>query len=283
MSFKQGGFSCDLLCIQCKGRTEAGVQCKRRTCARLPTCFQHTRSVFGVDVRPSAHGMGLFALKEFNRGDHVVPYIGDLITEEERRKRYGTDVAPYGHEIDTGETVDSACARGLGAFANDYRTDLANPRANKAAVNVEIAYEMVGGEYQESWLQATKKIAPGHEILANYGSAYWNMNRPPHQTLKRKLKPYTQRDADAAFKREMDKSGGPSAFKLPRANQLPPTGGSSKKVKLFNVLDVYKNKRDVYSDVVQHIREHPDARYAPAHEAQNLVGVLRPTAVKELS
>ena len=48
-------------------------------------------------------------------------------------------------------------------------------------------------------------------------------------------------------------------------------------------MDVYNTKRDVLSDYVQHVREHPDARHAPAHKAKYLVGVIKPRPTWELT
>ena len=88
---------------------------------------------------------------------------------------------------------------------------------------------------------------------------------------------YTQQDADADFERAMEESGEPSAFRLPRPREPKPK--STNKVRLLNVMDVYKTKRDTINDRIQHIREYP--RFASAPSA--LVGVIRPTPTRELT
>ena len=152
--------------------------------------------MFGVDIRPCTHGMGMFALKSFDKGELVVPYIGENISDDELDRRYGDDVAPYAIKLENGRTLDAACARGLGSYANDYRTDPKDHRKNKAAMNVELSDER-STELGGVWIKAIKKIAPGQEMLVDYGKEYWSGEHPPHQTLKRKLhtqKPYSRKD-----------------------------------------------------------------------------------------
>ena len=194
-----------------------------------------------MDIRPSLHGMGLFALKPFDKDELVVPYIGEYISDDELNRRYGKDAAPYAIDIEDGQTLDSACTRGLGSYANDYRTDPKDPKKNKAAMNVELSDER-STEFGGVWIKATKKIAPGQEMLVDYGKDYWRGNHPPHQTLKRKLKqtvaPYSQQDAEADFQRAI---GSPSAFH-PAFKRGRPDRQSTNKVKLHNIMDVYKSR-----------------------------------------
>jgi hypothetical protein len=151
--------------------------------------------------------MGMFALKSFEKDELVVPYIGEYVSDDELDKRYGDDNAPYAINVGGGQTLDSACTRGLGSYANDYRTDPKHPRKNKAAMNAELSDER-STEFGGVWVKAIKKIAPGQEVLVDYGKEYWSGKHPPHQTLKRKLykrKPYSRQDAEAAFQRAMEK------------------------------------------------------------------------------
>lgn len=198
--------------------------------------------MFGVDIRPSKHGMGMFAVQSFDKNELIAPYIGENISDDEFYRRYGDNVAPYAISLEGYQTLDAACTRGLGSYANDYRTDPKDHNKNRAAVNAELSDE-TSSEFGGVWVKAIKKIAPGQEVLVDYGKKYWSGKHPPHQTLKRKLykrKPYSRQDADADFQRAMDKlPDGPSAFRLPKGPQSS-TGPSTNKVKLLNVLDVYK-------------------------------------------
>jgi hypothetical protein len=198
--------------------------------------------MFGVDIRPSKHGMGMFAVQSFDKNELIAPYIGENISDDELDRRYGDNVAPYAIALEGFQTLDAACTRGLGSYVNDYRTDRKDPNKNRAAINAELSDE-TSSEHGGVWVKAIKKIAPGQEVLVDYGKEYWSGKHPPHQTLKRKLykrKPYSRQDADADFQKAMGKHpDGPSAFRLPKGPQSS-TGPSTNKVKLLNVLDVYK-------------------------------------------
>src|SRR3990172_4537007 len=116
-------FQKNLECAKCIGTTRAGEPCKRRTCQYLPTCFQHSKSIFGVIVKESTipnAGKGLFAAKEFEPNDLIVDYGGEVLTKREIDKRYGSnenDVAPYVYDATKNKFVDSCCKRSLGAYA----------------------------------------------------------------------------------------------------------------------------------------------------------------------
>ena len=199
-------------------------------------------------------------MKEFAEGELIVPYLGEYISDNEYRRRYGSAKAASAIPLKT-EIIDSACARGLGAYANTGNTT--------AAVNARYGDER-STEFGGIWVTAIKRIAPGAEIIV---PDYWNGGRPPHETLKRKFRQARTYPPDMA---EED-AGDPSAFRPDHAATFTSKGN---KVKLRNVMDVYNTKRDVLSDYVQHVREHPDARYAPAHQARYLVGVIRPKATR---
>jgi hypothetical protein len=99
---------------------------------------------------------------------------------------------------------------------------------------------------------------------------------------------YTQRDEDRRFERAMEKSGGKSAFRLPRATlaALKPKPKSTNRVKLLNVIDVYKNKTGYMRELDQ-IRSYNDRadiflRKGPPPKTKVLVGVIRPNPTYEL-
>ena len=70
---------------------------------------------------------------------------------------------------------------------------------------------------------------------------------------------YTQQDADADFERAIEKSGGPSAFRLPWAALNPkPKPKSTNRVKLLNVMDVYRTERDPTLDRLRNLSDQMD-------------------------
>jgi len=116
-----------------------------------------------VDIRPSTipgAGLGLFALKEFNNGDLVVPYKGEILTKEQMDERYGDGLAPYALQINKNTYVDSACERGTGSFINT------NPKKNNARFSV---YSGRSGSPPAASVRAIRKIPAGAEIFVDYG------------------------------------------------------------------------------------------------------------------
>lgn len=106
-------------------------------------------------VRKSSAGLGLYANREYKRGDLIIEYTGETITEEEANRRGGK----YLFELNDKWTID-----GKG-------------RANKARyINhscVPNAYPELTYNEKQVFIFAKKKISPGEEITYNYGSDYF--------------------------------------------------------------------------------------------------------------
>lgn len=171
MSFRYQGsgggvFECKLVCRQCEATVKSGSRCKRTTCFQLPYCSQHVKLILQVEVKTSKipnSGLGLFALREFRKGDVVAPYGGEVVDLKEHHRRYGAtkaDLMPYGIRVTNDAFIDGACFRGSGAYANS------NPGKNNAkfAVNTRTRTANV---------VATKTIAAGNEVFVSYGSGYF--------------------------------------------------------------------------------------------------------------
>jgi SET domain-containing protein len=183
MSFQYEGstnFKCNLHCHRCQAINKNGTRCKKRTCKMLPTCHIHSKTLYGVEVKPSTipnAGLGLFACKYFNRDDIIAPYNGELLTKQELNDRYGRtdgDYAPYGLRMSENKFMDCACERGVASYAN------ANPNNNNAKFAVDNTRNTVN-------LRATRPIRVGEEIFVYYGNTYFRRNRPPHSTVKKKI------------------------------------------------------------------------------------------------
>lgn len=164
--FKSANFSCKLETRQCEAETKKGEQCKRRTRKQLPYCYEHTRLLLHVEIRPSTiegAGLGLFALEDFERGSKIVPYVGEIITEAEFDRRYGEHNATYALQIKKDVVIDSACSRGIGAFINMGVTKKDN----------NAVFRLSGNKKRfEVFVHAKKKIHAGQEIFVDYGSDY---------------------------------------------------------------------------------------------------------------
>ena len=162
MSFKYSSpdacFSCKLVCKRCTADTKTGAQCARTTRKQLPYCFQHTRSLSHLDLRPSTlpgAGTGVFALKTFEPNEEIVTYTGEVLTKDEIEARYGQDTAPYALRINRNHFIDAACARGTGSLINT------NPGHNNARFKVS--------RTGKASIIATRRIPSGSELFVDYG------------------------------------------------------------------------------------------------------------------
>ena len=155
---------------RCTGDTRAGRQCGART-RRGQLCFHHRKQQHGTRIKAASHGLGLFATRAHKKGDDVALYAGDLV-----RGRDPTVGGPYFLELRMlgGGAIDAARTNaGDGRWVNDPKgTKLSNGRP--ATANCD--FVMPAGSVAAK-LRATRDIAPGDEILANYGSDYWRALR----------------------------------------------------------------------------------------------------------
>jgi hypothetical protein len=193
-------------CQPCTYMIKPGRRCKLRSCKELDFCWIHLRQQKQVMIHPSrlvagvgkapkrALGDGVFArtyhplsaatlaqlknapegdvLKQryrvFQTGDVIGEYKGEILTEAEAKVRYDENKrsrleefqAPYAVRVETtGQVIDALCQRNFVAYVNDARgTGMKrNTRYTK-----------------DGFLEATKDIYQGEELLTSYGSEYWN-------------------------------------------------------------------------------------------------------------
>ena len=159
-------FDCKLECKRCTALTKAGTQCNRNTRKQLPYCFQHARSLLGLEIKDSTipnAGLGVFATKPFAVNEAISPYIGETLTKTQMEERYGQDVAPYALKLSKNRFIDSACKRGTGSFINT------KPGHNNARFSVH---------HTSATVRATRPIPAGKEIFVTYGPRYKTLIRP---------------------------------------------------------------------------------------------------------
>jgi hypothetical protein len=164
----------------CTARTSCGRQCKNRVVIGLPHCHKHREGY--VIKHTGSYGLGLFAKCQnpnhqhftckcivFEAGESIAPYIGQNLLEVETDDRYGQNAtAPYSvidnRSLRVPMVVDSALVRCAAACSNDaYRRYGLTNNANLVACTSE----------RWPWLEASKDITNGEEILTNYGRGYW--------------------------------------------------------------------------------------------------------------
>lgn len=156
--------SCMLETHRCEATTAYG-QCRRRVTIGLPLCWQHSQQVYGVRMAPSTiagAGRGLFATRDFQRGEVVCPYGGRLLTAGEVEQLYpGDTLAPYVERLSGKAARDAACVRGIGSMANGM------PRREDSNAETFVRRNRV------PWLRAIRRIRQGEEIFNHYGAEYF--------------------------------------------------------------------------------------------------------------
>jgi SET domain-containing protein len=123
-------------------------------------------------------GKGLFALDKraagnailFRRGEKIIVYDGEVVTQAQLQRRYGNFTAPYA--ISQGKFAeDSACRRGAGSLSN-----------HAINTNARLAFSRRTKKFM---LIATKPIRNGAEIFCSYGRAYRHNDGLVHKTSSR--------------------------------------------------------------------------------------------------
>jgi SET domain-containing protein len=112
-------------------------------------------------------GRGLFARRTFRRGQRITEYKGRLCRWKDVA---ATDAAnPYLMRVNRLWAIDARPALNTrGRYANDAAgTPGKNSRHNNAV------YVTVG---RRCYIEATKTILPGDEILVSYGKAFWKLH-----------------------------------------------------------------------------------------------------------
>ena len=137
-------------------------------CDRLTShsdlCWQHAEEMWGVRVRPSlipGAELGLFAsTRSFKRGDVICPYLGKVMSGSDFRAL----PSAYGVQLSGGRVLDARrTSDGLGRYA----CSASSVRGRNAQLITE--HKLLGrGSGSKVFLQATKRIADGDEVLLYY-------------------------------------------------------------------------------------------------------------------
>ena len=115
-------FTGPLRFFSCPVSSPEGLHCPRGSFIHAPFCRFHLREKLGLDITPStipSAGFGLFTLSARAKGDHLVEYMGEVLSGAEVESRYPKgDVGVYYLAISSNSLIDSALFRGVGSFAN---------------------------------------------------------------------------------------------------------------------------------------------------------------------
>jgi hypothetical protein len=171
-------FTCPLICSTCRGTKVDGSRCTRTVCIGTEYCWQHLAAHAKLKIAPSSipgGGKGLFAWLTpknralqpdsdvvFEKDARIIRYEGEVVTDQELRRRYGDKTAPYAAG-ERGLYIDGACQRSAGSMANGSNKN----HKHNAVYAVALGPRTI-------FLRANKNIRHGEEILCSYGQGYWS-------------------------------------------------------------------------------------------------------------
>jgi SET domain-containing protein len=116
-----------------------------------------------LKVKRSSAGLGLFASTPFAKGDLVIEYTGEMISDEEANQRGGK----YLFELNDRWTIDGKGRENLARYINHSCRPNCYPELNEDETKV--------------FIYAKRKISPGEEITYNYGKDYFKrIIKPEH-------------------------------------------------------------------------------------------------------
>lgn len=107
-------------------------------------------------VGKSSAGLGLFAIAEFKKGDLVIEYTGEKITETEANRRGGK----YLFELNDNWTIDGKGRENTARYLNHSCKPNCYPELDENEEHI--------------FIFAKRAIKPGEELTYNYGKMYFN-------------------------------------------------------------------------------------------------------------
>jgi SET domain-containing protein len=111
-------------------------------------------------------GKGLFTKKDIRKGERVIEYLGEVITEAELDRRAENDIYGYAFYISKKKCIDAYYTPNeLARFANDARG-----LVKIKGIKNNCCYEIWKNR---GWIKAERNIKAGEEIFVSYGAEYW--------------------------------------------------------------------------------------------------------------
>lgn len=107
-----------------------------------------------VSVKKSSAGLGLYSNVCLQKGDLVIEYTGETISEPEANRRGGK----YLFELNDNWTIDGKKRENIARYINHSCKPNCYPELNKKETRI--------------FIYAKRKIAPGEELTYNYGNDY---------------------------------------------------------------------------------------------------------------
>jgi SET domain-containing protein len=113
-------------------------------------------------VKRSSAGLGLFANKEFTKGERVIEYTGETITEDEANRRGGK----YLFELNDNWTIDGKDRDNVARYINHS----CKPNC----------YPELSEDEKQVFIFTKRAIKVGEELTYNYGKFYFDKEIKPH-------------------------------------------------------------------------------------------------------
>ena len=113
-------------------------------------------------VKRTNAGLGLVSERAFKKGDFVIEYTGERITDEEADRRANR----YLFEINSKWTIDGSARSNLARYINHSCTPNCEAEVDERAKRIRI--------------YATRRIEPGDELAYDYGTDHFNEYIKPH-------------------------------------------------------------------------------------------------------
>lgn len=136
-------------------------------------------------------GKGLFTKRDIKKGERIVEYLGEVITEAELDKRAEKDIYGYAFYINKKRCIDAYYTpEAIARYAND-----AKGLTRIKGVNNNACYDIWKNR---GWIKAEKNIKAGSEIFVSYGADYW-------KDIKYNIKLDEERAAEAKKKKAKKK------------------------------------------------------------------------------
>ncbi len=106
-------------------------------------------------IKRSRAGLGLFANNFYQKGDLVIEYLGEVISDKEAEKRGGK----YLFELNDNWTIDGKRRTNLARYINHSCSPNCYPELNEDETRV--------------YIYAKRNISPEEELTYNYGKDYF--------------------------------------------------------------------------------------------------------------
>lgn len=116
-----------------------------------------------VKVKRGLAGLGLFAGEDIKKGEHIIEYIGNILTKEEADK---ITTNQYLFEVNRSKTIDGSVRWNIARYCNHACEEAANAESDIKKGRV--------------FIKAIKNIKQGEEIVYDYGEEFVNEYIAPY-------------------------------------------------------------------------------------------------------